>query len=372
MIRLRLISLEILGAAAMVAGGGAKTGGVPGVPTPGIAEVRTLNEKIPAGGTVQVKYLLTTPRPISGGGPKLFGYGFQVNGVAITSPLGDSAGVALSNNGVVAVEVISPNSDYGTGDYPFLTVALTIPQSTKAGSTFSLAYPDSVYQTPTGPVTLQNLHPGTLTVGGSVSIHGAVPGGGFWPAGTAIRVHGSGFVRGTKLTTKMRTTAPVYVSPTEMEFTLTAGDALDTQPITAQNPDGSNATYYSYLRGVPVSVPSRTMLQNADPIFQLQTHGVATIGPLPALGAGEFMALAVQNPSQGPASISFFLQRTGATTSVVLPSGGRIMDELGALLGGLNLQPGDVITVNSTTAVQILGMTGDEVAGTLKPWLPQF
>ena len=370
MIRLRLITFGVLGAAAMVAGGG-KTG-VPGLPTPGIAEVRTLSEKIPAGGTVQVKYLLTTPRPISGGGPKLYDNGFAVNGVAITSPLGDSAGVALSNNGVLAVEIISPNSDYGTGDYPFLTIALTIPPSTKTSSTFPLAFPDSVYQTPTGPVTLQNLNPGTLTVGGSVSIHGAIPGGGTWPAGTAIRVHGTGFVRGTKLITKMRTTTPVYVSPTEMVFTLTAGDTLDTQPITAQNPDGSTATFYSYLRGVPVSVPSRTMLQKADPIFQLQTHGIATVGPLPALGAGEFMALAVQNPSQGPVSVSFYLQRTGGTTSVVLPSGGRIMDELSALLSGLKLQAGDVITVNSTAAVQILGMTGDEVAGTLKPWLPQF
>src|ERR1700674_4892191 len=79
-----------------------------------------------------------------------------------------------------------------------------------------------------------------------------------------------------------------------------------------------------------------------------------------ALSDGQFMALAVQNPSQGPVVVSFFHQRMGAATSVTLPSGARIMDELSALLNGLNLQAGDVITVNSTSAVQILGMTGDD------------
>ena len=373
MILRKLAAFGLLGTVALFASGSGSGGTGGGVPTPGVAEVRVLNEKIPAGGTVQAKYSLTTPRPISGGGPKLLTYDFAINGVAITSPLGDATGVALSNNGVLAVEIISPSSDYGTNlDYPFMTVAMTIPSSAKAGSLYPLTFPDTVYQTPTGPVTLSNTKPGTLTIGGSVSIHGAVPGGGTWPAGTLIRVQGTGFVPGTKVTTKMKTTNAVYVSPTEMRFVLSDIATLDSQPITAQNPDGSVATYYSYLRGVPVSAPSRAMLLNADPIFQTQTHGVATVGPLPALGVGQFMALAVQNPSPGPAVVSLYHQRTGTLASVSLPSGGRIMDELSALFNGLNLQPGDIISINATSAVQILGMTGDETAMTLKPWLPQF
>ena len=371
----KILTLGLLASAALLAGGGSgggNGGGGGGVPTPGVAEVRSLNERIPAGGTVQAKYLLTTPRPISGGGPKFGIADFSVNGVAITSLLGDAAGVGYSDNGVLTVEVISPNSDYGLLDYPLLTIAMTIPPSTKTGSQFPLAFPDTVYQTPTGPVTLSNPKPGTLTVGGSVSIHGVLPGGGTWPSGTLIRVQGSGFVRGTKLLTKMRTTTPFYVSSTEMGFYLVQETPLDSQPVTVQNPDGSTSTFYSYLRGVPVSAPSRSMLRKADPIFQTLTHGFATVDALPVLGAGQFMALAVQNPTPGPVVVTFYHQRSGTAVPVTLPSGGRVMDELSALFGGLNLLPGDVISVNSTSGVQILGIAGDEAAGTLKPWLPQF
>jgi hypothetical protein len=185
-------------------------------------------------------------------------------------------------------------------------------------------------------------------------------------------VQGTGFATNTKLITKMKTSQAVFISPTEMDFTLTETTTLDSQPITAQNADGSTATFYSYLRGVPVSVPTRSMLQKAEPIFQLLTHGIATVGPLPALADGQFTALAVQNPSQGPVSVTFFHQRTAQVATVILPSGGRIMDELGALFGGLTIQAGDVVTVNATSGVQILGITGDESANTLTPWLPQF
>lgn len=373
----KLIAIGILGTAALLASGGSGSGGSggggTGVTPAGTAEVHTFSEKIPAGGTVQAKYSLTTPRPIFGGGPKLMTYDFTVNGVAITSPLGDAAGVALSQNGTLAVEIISPSGDYGTNlDYPFMTVAMTIPDSKSVGSQYPIVFPDTVYDTPSGPITFSDPKPGILTVGGSVSIHGAVPGGGTWPAGTLIHVQGTGFVKGTKLITKMRMSSPVYVSPTEMTFVLQTSTTLDSQPITAQNPDGSTATYYSYLRGVSVSLPSRAMLQNADPIFQSQTHGFATAAPLPVMAPWQFMAFAVQNPTEGPAVVTFYHQRTGVTATVLLPSCGRVMDEISALFNGLSLLPGDVISINATSGVQILGMAGDEAAGTLKPFLPQF
>ena len=377
MVTLRSVTFGLMaGAAALIAAGGGANGGGGtggGVPPPaGTAEIRVMNEKIPAGGTVQVKYMLTTPRPITGGGPKLYNYDFDVFGVAANSPLGDTYGMALPHNGSVAVEVISPSSDYGTSDYPFLTISMGVPSTALAGKQYPMAFPDTVYQSPTGPVTLSNAVPGILTVGGSVSIHGVYPGGGTWPAGTFIKITGTGFSPRTKLTSKTRNSTPFYISPTEMGFYLLAETTLDSTPVTAQNPDGSMATYYSYLRGVKVSDPSRDILKKADPIFQTITHGFATIGPLPAMGAGQFMGLAVQNPTVGPVVVTFYNQRTGASSSVTLPSAGRIVDDLGALMNGLSLQPGDVISVNSTSGVQMIGFTGDEVAYTLKPWLPQF
>ena len=375
MVTRRLVTLGVLGTAALLAGGGGGTnpgGGGTGVTPTGALEVKVFNEKIPAGGTVQVKYSLTNPRPIMGGGPRVINYGFEVFGVSANSPLGDTFGMALPYNGAVAVDIVSPSGDYGTSDYPFLTIAMRVPSGANTGTQYQMAFPDTVYQTPTGPVTLSNAVPGVVTVGGSVSIHGLLPGGGTWPAGTFVRVQGTGFSPKTKLTAKFRNSNPVYLSPNEMGFFLLAATTLDAAGITAQNPDGSSATYYSYLRGVPVSKPSRSILEKADPIFPLITHGFATVGPVPALPAGQFMGLAVQNPSMGPAIVSFYNQRTGASSSVFLPSGGRIVDELGALMNGNTVQPGDVISINATSGVQIVGFTADEIAWTLKPWLPQF
>jgi hypothetical protein len=367
----RILCMFLAAIYAALASGGPT--GVPGVTPPNAMEVRTLSERVPAGGTVQVKYLLTQPRPISTGGSDLFMGGFAVNGVSLSSPLGTSAGVAVARNGSLSFSVISPDSDFGSNlDYPFITVTLTIPSTTVTGSTYPLTLSNALFQSPTGSLAFTDPKPGTLTVGGSVSIKGLVPGGGTWPAGSVIKLQGSGFSPATKLASKMKISNPVYVSPTEMRFTLVDTTTLDMQPVQAGNPDGSQVTYYSYLRGVLVRPPSQTLLMNTEPVFQLQTHGLATVGPIPSLSSGQFIALAVQNPNPGPVSVTFQLQSTGATTSVVLPSGGRIMDELGALLGGLNLNAGDVVNVNATAGVQILGLTGDENATTVTPFLPTF
>lgn len=373
MVTRTLVTVGLLSATGLLAaGGGAKTGagGVGGVPTPGIAEVAIGNEVIPAGGTVQVKYRLTTPRPIFGGGPKLLSYDFNLNGIGVNSPLGDTYGVGLCKDGTLAVEIVSPSGDYGTADYPFLTVAMTLPLTAKSGAVYPLVFPETVYQSPAGPVTLQNLRPGNLTVGGSLSIHGMVPGGGTWPAGTAIRLQGTGFLPKTVVTSKMRTTNALYVSPTEMVFYLSTATTLDSIPVTATNPDKSSVTYYSYLRGVPVSQPTKLMLQKADPIFQTLTNTAATV-TMPVLAATQFLALAVQNPLSYPVSVSFNNQRTGQTVFVSLPFAGRLMDDIAGIFNAPP-QAGDVITINATAGVQMLGLTGDEAVYTLKPWLPQF
>lgn len=363
-------SIPALGSGPNPAGGG---GGGGGITAPGAAEIRTLSEKVPAGGTVQVKHLFTQPRPITSSGAFSSLNGFSVDGVAISSPLGDAAGTAVAQNGLLYVNVVSPASDFGMSlDYPFLIVTMDIPGSTAAGSVFPLGISNMIADGPGGPLTLVDPKPGTLTIGGSVSVRGVYPGGGTWPAGTVISVRGTGFQPSTRVSTKMRTSNPVYISPTEIQFALLNTTTLDMQPVQITNPDGSQVTYYSYLRGVLVRPPSRPLLLATEPIFQTQTHGVATVGPLPALAAGQFTALAVQNPTAGPVVVSFHLQRTGTTNIVQLPSGGRVMDELSALLGGAALTPGDVIDVAATSGVQILGMQGDARTGTVTPFLPAF
>jgi hypothetical protein len=360
----------------LLAGGGPSGGGggtTTGVTAPNAVEVRTLSERVPAGGTVQFKFLFTQPRPIGSSGSSFSTFGFDVNGVSISSPLGDSAGAAVWRNGKLYISVVSPTSDFGTSDYPFLTATLSVPATTQVGSTYPIALSDATFIGPAGPLTFTDPKPGVLTIGGSVSIHNVVPGGGTWPAGTVVKVEGTGFVPLTKITGKMRMSNAVYDSPTEMHFTLLdSSTTMDMQPLTATNPDGSQLTYYSYLRGVPVKSPSTPLLQLTDPIFPLQTHGISTIGPLGAMGSGQYAAFAVQNPTQGPVVVTFFVNSTGEQTTVTLPPLGRVMDELTALLGGVALSPADTVTVFATAGVQMLGLLCDDNAATVAPFLPQF
>jgi hypothetical protein len=295
-----------------------------------------------------------------------------VDGLALTSPLGDTFGTGVVSNGKLSLFVVSPSADFGTNlDYPFITLTMDIPSSTPTGSTFPLTLDPGSVQTPTGPLTFADPKPGVLTIGGSISIRGVFPGGGTYPAGTVISIQGKGFQPGTKLTTKMKTSSAVFVSPTELHFTLNEISTMDTQPITVQNPDGSLVTFYSYLRGTPIALPSREVLKATEPVFQALTHSLATVSAT-SCGANQYLALAIQNPNRGPVSIGFTNQTTGAFSSLVLPPAGRVMDELGTLTGGAALSASDVLTIGATAPVQVLGLCADDSAFTVVPFLPAF
>src|SRR5215470_13602373 len=97
--------------------------------------IHTLNERDPAGGWVQIKNLISQPRPISSGGARLASDGFSIAGAAVFSPLGDCAGTAIEQSGDVTVQMISPNADWASGtDGPVLVVTLNIPATVTAGS----------------------------------------------------------------------------------------------------------------------------------------------------------------------------------------------------------------------------------------------
>ena len=323
---------------------------------------------------MQIKFMLTQPRPITSMGSSFTMRGSVVGGVSIVSPLGDAAGTAVMRDGLLHISIVSPASDFGMNldDYPFLTLTMSVPNDLAPGSAFPLSLDESTVLGPDGALDFSDSKPGTLTIGGSVSISGVFPGGGTQPAGAVIRVLGSGFNPGSKLSSKMKISNPVYISSNEMRFTLRDATRLDSQSVTVVNSDGSQATFYSYLRGNPVRTPSRALLLATDPIFASGTHGLARFGPLPSSDDGSFTAVAVQNPGPGPVSVTFQLARTGAQSTVVLQAGDRVMDEISALLGGAVVLANDVVEVTSTSGVQILGLSANEVSGTVAPFLPEF
>lgn len=366
----KILIMSLAAASSIFASGGSGGGG--GVPVPGTAELRISSELVPAGGTAQVKYSFTNPEPIMSGGIGMDDWGLF--GISLWSPAGDAAGVGLTKAGKLFITTVSPLGDLGSvTDYPFLTVTRAVPSRLAPGTVIPLTASPSLF-TALGQLTT-TVKPGTLTVGGTFFINNVTPGGGTWAAGTTIRVLGSGFLPNASLRTpNMKFSSFKVVSSTEIDIVLKDTTVMDAHAIQVTS-GGLTQTYYSYLRGVPVSEPSKTLLKNIDPIFQLQTHALATAGPFDGLSSDRYPAMALQNPNPGPAAVSLSLTHTDGTVSsslVVLPSGGRIMDDVASLVGIGSVLPGDVFRLTSTVAIQILGINADEIAGTATPFLPAF
>ena len=70
-------------------------------------------------------------------------------------------------------------------------------------------------------------------------------------------------------------------------------------------------------------------------------------------------------------SVGFTNPATGTFASIVLPSGGRLMDDFSTLLGA-TVGASDAFGVSSTSPVQMVGLCLDETAWKVTPFLPSF
>ena len=337
------------------------------------AEVLISKETAPAGGTVQIKFSTTSPQPIMSGATGFDGY--SLDGVSLSSPLGDAAGIALQRGSAIQILPLSPSGDLGTGDYPFLTVTMTLPQALAAGTVVPVDLSrDTALANAAGPVAVST-KPGSITVGGTFSINQVIPGGGTYPGGTVVRILGQGFQPNAGLhTVEVNFSSYKVVSPTEIDFVLKEQSNLDNTSVQVSS-GGNTQTFYGYVRGQSLQPPSRTLLTSVDPAFQRVTHALAQAGPFAAQADGQYVALALQNPNPGPAAVTLTLTHAdGSTVSnlIVLPSGTKIMDDVVALTRADFLGAGDMLNLTSTAAIQILGIYADETSGTATPFLPAF
>ena len=144
-----------------------------------------------------------------------------------------------------------------------MTVALRLKPTVQNGQVFGVALDQSAsfWRNLLGLPIAVELKPGSITVGGSVSITNVVPGGGVLPAGGTFRILGMGFSPQTKVQLNpLKASSIQYVSPGEIRVTVKDGGVLDGTKIQVSNPDNSSDTYYSYLRGVPVGASARPLL----------------------------------------------------------------------------------------------------------------
>jgi uncharacterized protein (TIGR03437 family) len=226
------------------------------------------NETVPAGATAQIKVFLATPKAVSSGrcfmslDPAVFGDIIQVMAFSAT---GDIYGAPTVQGRVIDMKFNSdpdafpPSYSAGVGRLPGLPVfVVTVPvlPGVLPGTKTSISLdpsPQPWDDAQGNPYTV-SVTPGTLTVGGSLSIGDVSPGGGRLPVGTAVRVTGTGFVPTSVLSVDGVGVASVQVlSANEIDFVTSGGPVEMTgKRVHVSNPDGGESTYFAFL---PAEVP---------------------------------------------------------------------------------------------------------------------
>jgi hypothetical protein len=339
--------------------------------------IRIPDEIGPAGGMVQMKLETTEVSPISGGRP-LFRYNpsffDRVVGFSVFNPDGEAAGAAIVEGDHVQTSYITTAPI--VGEYPVMSVTLSIRPDVAPGTRTQFAIdPQSLWSVSTSSApTVARVSPGTVTVGGSVSITDVVPGEGLVPAGTVVSVHGVGFSRSTRL----KVDAPIrdfvqFVSATELRFTLTRPTNLAGLEIRATNPDSSRSIYFAYMRGVTSTVSARTLLAATRPIFGVRARQVATFAPPPPDGA-QYTAIALQNPNAGAVTVTFALRAEDGT---VLHQSARTIDsrerralEVSEWLDGVAPPTGASVVVTASAPIDAISLLCDEGRWTVAAGLP--
>src|SRR5215472_7312080 len=334
------------------------------------------NEMALPGGIVQMKLLVTTPTPISSGGPRFdFDSTFDaVWGIELFNPTGDVNGAAVIDGSQVSVFYTTSSGASGS-DYPIMTVALHVrPEAAPGTQTqFSLDPASTWILGLLGPATLKPMAPAIVTVGGTISITNVVPGGGVLPAGSMVSIQGIGFGPKTQVQLNaIKASSIALIGPNEIQVALAETTNMTGQKIQVVNPDGSQDTYFSYLRGISLVQSARPLLQNTIPIFSSVTYSKTVYGPIGTLLPNQFSGIAVQNSNIQAASVTVSLYSAQnallASSTLTLPSGFRLTQETSEMTTGFAPPFGSYIAVSSSEPVQSFCFIADTTQSTLFPF----
>ena len=302
----------------------------------------------PPGGWVQLKIFSATPQLIAAGAievdldPTVFG---PVADVAAFSANGDAYGFAslLTAGGVDVyfncgpggtvgeVPAIGPASE-GIGqarDLPIVVITVPVLTSAPVGKAVTI---NAQAASETGLINLaspfldQNRNqydvsftPGTVTIGGSLSVQSIAPGGGSLPTGTLIQINGTGFSSATTVQVDgVSLTSTQLVSDQEIDVTLGAPAELTGKKFVIQNPEETK-DFYSFLR---VGAITGASVGYGYPLFPLQTSSMQI--QFGSLGARNG-ALVIQNPNLVPADLTIQVSYgvpSEVPSAATVPAGG--------------------------------------------------
>jgi uncharacterized protein (TIGR03437 family) len=299
--------------------------------------LRVSAEDTPAGGTVQVKIFLASPRQISSGAiamdldPSVFG---EITNVALFGADGVVAGYARFYAGHIDAHFASAGSIGQLPDLPVLTITVPVRAGLPAGTASLLTVDpsgnpnDSDLQS--GPAwngpSVNNYSvsvlPATFHVGGGTSVQSVSPAGGLLPHGSVIQINGTGFDSSTSVEMGGVSIASTqFVSSQQINVVLAGDTEMTGKRVRLRDSAGEQIDYFPALpsaqgnRAVSAGYPSFHLLA---PMAAFQSTGFAY------LYGTVNTTLGLQNANLAPVTATFFSVPTHAplvTHTVTVPAG---------------------------------------------------
>lgn len=350
-------------------------------PTPAAAagvKLSVGNATVPTGGIFQYQLLLTEPKPIGNSSTRPTiprGPTGPVRGVAVNDTSGQAVGIAVIGTDI-SVSVDSPNASLGTDiDYPLLV--LTMPVTGTSGSFTMGLDPSSLFLDGNTQYTILENAPGTLTIGGTMSITDVVPGGGTINPGDTLKILGMGFDANTKIQmNNVNTLTETVVSSSEIDVTMGSfcvPESVSCTPAPNLQLDGDRVRaikgsetveYFSYDRTTDPGGSKNALVQLVHPMFSRQFFLVGTL-PFTASGT-QFTGIALQNPNlTSDATVQLELLDSAGNSLVtpdvaLVPKRTELVRDIAELFPSI---PAGTTTIRATVttgpAVKMLGMVGD-------------
>jgi uncharacterized protein (TIGR03437 family) len=299
------------------------------------------NETAPPGGWAQVKVSAVTPQLVATGrivmkfDPAVFG---NIADVSVFSAQGDAMGVATVNGQSLDVTLYSKAGGIAQLTHlPVLTVTVPVLDTARAGTVSAITLDaGQVRWTDAGNnVFAVTAAPGSVTVGGSLSVKNLSPGGGLLAAGALVRLTGTGFTAGTTASIDGVSISRVqFASAGELDLTLGGAADLTGKRVVVRNPDGTQAEYFSSSPSAPDQPP--TGFANIRPLLSTQTWTGASV-TFTERGGG----IAIQNPNS--TAVDVILQQQSAVlvqesqTTVTVPPGALQIYRTG-IVGGVGFR----------------------------------
>lgn len=243
--------------------------------------VNISTEAAPPGATVQIKLSLDKPAAVASGelaidlDPGVFG---PVSAIATFSAAGDSCGFADISGSHVDVHFQSVSATLGSAaGTPLVVITVPTFATAKPGTQVPVnADPSGSQWGSTGQPYEVTVTPGTVTVGGSLSVSDVSPVSNL-AAGAVVRIRGTGFTSATTVNIAAVSVASVQLAgPQEIDVTLAGPADLGGKRITVSNPGGPPVDFFAAPAiSTPFATPGSTAsdgLDGAIPLFPAASY----------------------------------------------------------------------------------------------------